>query len=138
MIDTHEKFRMPNLDGKSDWFIEVNWNPKDKKTNECKVLKIIFPDKTTQLMKKEHLNAVLFAIGNAAEQREMIPQVVTKVRKFSKMLQVTATKNIAKGEKMVFPYEFEIPIEQFDRISNLGDIKKDKHHIIGTGTKLPK
>lgn len=124
---------MPSLDGGKNWYIEVNWKPEDEKTNECKILKITFPDGTEQLMKKEHLIAVLFALGNAAEQREMIPQKITKVRKFNKMLQVTATKDVQKGEKMIFPYSFEMAVDQYETVGNLKKVKKQP---VGTGTKL--
>lgn len=133
MIDGHEKFRMEDIDKKAEWFLEVNWNEKDEKTNNCKVLRITHPDKTESFIKKEHLNAVLFAIGNAAEQREMIPQVVTKTKHYSTVVSVKATKDIRKGEEVTFPIELTLPADKQEKI---GTAPKPKHHIIGTGTKI--
>ena len=144
MIEHHEKFEIPDAAEKNPWYMEVNWNKLDrhnvsfdKLTNECKVIKVTHPGGKVSMVKKEHLNAVLFAIGKADEQREMIPQKVTKVRKFSKMLTVKALKAMEKGEEMIFPYSFEIPVDQYETVGNLKAVKKDKHHVIGTGTKLP-
>ena len=134
MIDGHEKFRMPDDNKKHDWFAEVNWNEKDDKTNECKVLKITSPDGKVSYIKKEHFFAVVFAIGNAAEQREMVPQTVTKMKHYETIVGVKATKDIKKGEEVRFPIKLTIPAGHYETMGT-GEIE---NKIIGSGTSLPK
>ena len=113
--------------GKNDFFLEVNWNPDDETTNECKVLKITFPDKSVAYIKKEHLNAVLFAIGTEVEQRQMIPQKLVKTRWYETVLSVKATKDIRRGENITFPVKLSLP-DQTDEI--IGNIKKKDSGIL--------
>lgn len=119
MIDTHEAFKMKDISGKNDLLIEVNWNPKDEKSNGCKVLKLTYPDKTTAYIKKEYLNSVLFAIGNEEEQRKMIPQIMRRVRWYETVLSVKATKDIRKGEQITFPIKLSLPSEEKEIIDSL-------------------
>ncbi|MCK9370410.1 hypothetical protein M0R04_10920 [Candidatus Dojkabacteria bacterium] len=124
---------MPDLNKQNDWFLEVNWNPKDKKINDCKIVRVTFPDGKEALIEREKLHAVLFAIGRADEQRELVPQTQTRVMKFKKLLKVKAFKNMEKGEELIFPYEFEVPIAQIETIG-----KAPKQHVIGSNEKLIK
>lgn len=132
MIIEYEKFRVPDDNKKHDWFFEVNYDDKPE-TQDCKILKVTHPDKSVSYVKKEHLMAILFAIGNAAEQREMTPQIVTKTKRYETVLQVKATKDIRKGESITFPVSFTLPVSREDKI---GAVPKSKNHIIGTGTKV--
>ncbi len=134
MIDHHEKFRIPDINKERDWFLEVNWNPKDKKTNDCKVLKITHPDGKESLVDKKHLVSVLFAIGNAAEQRDMVPQKQTLTKVYETVVSVKSKKRIEKGENITFPIRLNIPVSQQDVI---GTVQKKREHI-GEGTPLIK
>lgn len=113
MITEYEKFVVPS-ENEKPFYIEVNWKgEKDEETNNCKVLKITFPDGTESFVKKEYLNSLLFAIGTAAEQRELLPQKLTTVRKYQTVLGITAKKNIKKGEKINVQVDIPLPdIEQ--------------------------
>ena len=133
MIDGHEKFKLQDLDKKGDWFMGVNWKPDDETINECKVLRITHPDGQVTHLKKEHFMSMLFAIGNAAEQREMTPQVITKTRHYSTVVSVKAKKDIRKGEDVTFPIELTLPAENQEVV---GAPPEPKHHIIGTGKKI--
>ena len=94
MLEDYEKFRMIDEDGKHDFFIEVNWKPESKKTNECKILKVTFPNRDICYLKKEHLNTLLFVIGNEAEQRKMIPQKISEVKWYETVLSIKNIQNI--------------------------------------------
>ena len=132
MITRHEKFRLPDVNNQNDWFIEVNWNKKDKKTNECKVVKVTHPDGSESLLKREQLHSVLFAIGNAAEQREMVPQSQKITRVYETTISVKAKKRVEKGEEITFPLRLTLPEKNQDIIGQAP--KKD--HIIGQGQRL--
>ena len=120
MIESHEKFHMfDEVKGRgNNFFMEVNWNgDKDEETNNCKLIKFTFPDGKESLMKKEHLTAVLFAIGTAAEQIKMIPQKLTSVKHYETTLGVTAKKDIRKGEKIIFPISITLPSVEREAIA---------------------
>lgn len=109
MILGNEKFQIPDVAKLHDFFAEVNWNPKDEETNACKVIRFTFPDGTEALVKREHLHAILFAIGSEEEQRNLIPQVSKKVRWYETVLSVKASKDIRKGEEITFPVKLSLP-----------------------------
>ena len=130
MITGHEKFKLfDEVKGRgNNFFMTVNWKgEKDEETNNCKLIKFTFPDGKECLIKKEHLNAVLFAIGTAAEQMQMIPQKLTKVRWYETILGITATKDVKKGEKLIFPIKLSMPTEEQEAISK---VNIDKSGII--------
>lgn len=112
MIKSHEKFRILDENKLNNFTAEVNWNEKDEKTNNCKMLRIIFPDGKECIMKKEQFTALLFAIGNEEEQRKMIPQKITRVRWYETVLSIKATKDIRKGESITFPIKLTMPSEE--------------------------
>lgn len=122
MIEHYEKFRIPDEHKENDFFIEVNWDQNNKKINKCKILKFTFPDGKTAYVKKEYLNAVLFAIGSEKDQRKMIPQKITRVRWYETVLSVKAKKDIRKGENITFPIKLSLPPIEEEVISEL---KKD-------------
>lgn len=130
MIETHERFRMMDLDKKNNFFIEVNWNPNDDKTNQCKVLKIEFPNGDTTFLDRKHFNELLFAIGKPEDQQKMIPQTTETVHWRRTTLGVKATKDIRKGEMMNFPIEISFPCGLANEI--IAGVKKPK-----TGDKSP-
>ena len=128
MIKGHEKFRVLSEGEGKDFFIEVNWNPKDEKITGCKILKVIFPNRDITYMKKEHFMAILFAIGNEEEQRKMIPQKLTRVKWYETVVSVKATKDIRRGENLTFPIKITLPAVEEEVV---GDIKREaKHHLL--------
>ena len=74
MIKGYEKLRIPDENKMNEIIVEVNWNPFDPQTKNCKYIRITMGGKTA-VMKKEHLMGVLFAIGNEEEQRKMAQQM---------------------------------------------------------------
>lgn len=127
MIQGHEKFNVVDIfDKPTGLYIEVNWKEDDKKTNECKVLKLTFPDGKEAFMKREHLLSVLFAISKEEDQRKMIPQTVKKVRWYETVVSVKAKKDIHKGENITFPIKLTLPAEKTERIGSLPAQKSSK------------
>ena len=125
MLTEHEIFQIPTIN-KKDFRIEVNYKPDDPATNECKILKLKFPDGSTDYVKREHLYSFLFAIGRPEDQRKIVPQKLTKVRWYETVLGVKATKDIRKGEMMNFPIKISIPSVEEEVI---GEIRKSKLKI---------
>lgn len=109
MIKGHEKLRVPDEAKGRDFIFEVNWNTKDSKTNECKKIRITHPDGGVSVIKREHLMAVLFAIGTEEQQRDLTPKVVNRSRWYETVISVEAKKDIKKGEKLTFPLKITLP-----------------------------
>lgn len=124
MIKTHEQILVPDINRENPLVVEVNWNPKDKKTNECKVVRLIYPNGQTALVKREHLHGVLFSIGREEDQQKLVPQTLTRIRNYETMLGITATKNIAKGEKINVHVKIPIPLTQDDVYAGARSSKK--------------
>lgn len=121
MISSYEKLRLPDENKLQDLILEVNWNPYDKKTNECKYVRVTAGGKTS-VIKKEHLNAALFAIGNEEEQRKMIPQIQRRSRWYETVVSVKANNDIKKGENITFPIKLTLPTFEEEVIA---EVKKD-------------
>lgn len=120
MIDTYEKFRLPDENKAHEMFAEVNWNTADEKTNKCQFVKLTLGDKEV-LVRKEHFIAFLFAIGTGEEQMGMIPQTITKTRWYETVVSVKATKDIRKGEEVTFPLKLTLP-DTNEAV--IGDVRK--------------
>jgi len=108
MIDTYEKFAIPDEKNGKEIIIEVNWEDNPQ-TDQCKVLKLTLPKEKVVYVKKEFLNAMLFAVGNSEEQRKMIPQRVRHNRHYETVVSVQAKTDIRKGEKITFPIKISLP-----------------------------
>lgn len=110
MISDNQKFRLPDMNHKSEFVIEVNWNPKDPKTNECQVVKLTAPSGEETYIKREHLHSVLFAIGKAAEQAQLVPQKRQTIRNIETVLGIKASKDIFKGEMINVRVKIPVPL----------------------------
>ena len=121
MIEKYDKFRISDLNKEKDFFVEVNYKD-DPEINQCKILKITFPNKDVAYVKRDQLMAFLFAIGRPEDQRKMIPQRIRRTRWYETVIGVKATKDIRKGEMMNFPIKISLPDVSEEVIS---EIKKD-------------
>ena len=108
MLVGFEKFRVADENKKNDFFVEVNFS-RNPKIDKCKVLRITFPGGEKAYIKKEHLMAILFAIGKEEEQRKMIPTRVQRVKWYETVVSVIAKKDIQRGERIVFPIKLSLP-----------------------------
>ena len=124
MIKDHEAF-MFGEDGPHQFLFEVNWQPDDKETNECKLIKVTFPAKASAgeqkvtYVKREHFHAFLFAISKEEDQAVMVPYKAETVRTIETTVGVKATKNIAKGEMINFPIKLNIPLGIQEKIGRI-------------------
>ncbi len=128
MIKRYEKFRIEDENKRREFYAEVNWNDKDEKSNNCKLLKFTFPNGDTAVVKKEYLNAILFAIGTEEEQRKLIPQKIQRVKEIEGWFKVKANKDVHKGEELVFPYKLSVPTAEDEVIGDLTKFYKNKIH----------
>lgn len=124
MLREYEKFRMIDENKQNEFFIEVNWNPKDPKSNDCKLVKFTFPNGDTTVIKREHLISMIFTFGTEDQQRNMIPQRITEQTFYKTVLGIKATKDIAKGEMINVPVQIPLPAREHDVIGSIKSIKK--------------
>ena len=120
MIKNHAQIRIPDENKEKHLELEVNWAPKDEKSNDCKLIRAHYPDGTIALFRREHLNAFLFAIGTEENQRDLIPQKLTSIRNYETILGITAHKRIEKGEKINVKVKIPIPIDSQEVVTKLG------------------
>ena len=115
MLTEHEKFI---LGENEKFFAEINWNPSDEDTNNCKVVKFTFPDGKQSYVKKKNLIEILFAMGSPEEQVKMIPQKLIRTRWYETVVGVKAKRNIGKGEMINFPIKLSLPDREEEIIGN--------------------
>ncbi|MFZ2151789.1 MAG: hypothetical protein WAV09_01630 [Minisyncoccia bacterium] len=101
MIHEYQKMQLPDEAKAHDIVVEVNWNIKDVKSNECQLIRFTFPNGDTALVKREHLNQVLFSIGDPEDQRKLLPQKIETVHHQVMNLKVKAKQDIKKGEEII-------------------------------------
>lgn len=109
MIKRHEVFVVPDENKTRIMKWEVNWNPKDKKTNDCKILRVVFPDGKEMMVKREYLNSLLFIIGTPEMQQTLVPQKIVQKRRFQGQVKLKATKDISKGEEIITTCYHDLP-----------------------------
>lgn len=134
MLTTYEKFRLQDEDKKNDFFLEVNWEENNEKINECKIIKVIFPNGDVSFIKREYLNSMLFMFGTEDDQRKMIPQTLETVHWRKTVLGVRANKDIHKGEMINFPLEISFPCKFTQQI--IGEVKHQRKKALGTSPHL--
>ncbi len=126
MITSHQKFFIPDENHENNLNLEVNWEPKNEKINECKFIRVLFPDGKTAVIKREYFHSILFAISRAEEQRKMIPVIVQEVRNYQTILGITASKDIAKGEKINVRVNIPIPSQRDEIIMDANEQLQEK------------
>lgn len=126
MIRYYEKFRLIDEGKQHDFFAEVNWNPKDKSTNEAKMIKFTFPDGKEAMVKRELLLAMLFAVSPKEDQRKMIPVKIQPVHWREVQLKLKAKKDIRKGEDIIMsPIKVSIACDQVKEIMGIEAWEKE-------------
>ena len=120
MINHHEKFNIIDVNKRNTGvFLEVNWEPQNDETNNCKVLKMTLPDGKEYFIEKEILLGVLWVIGTREDQQKIIPQRIQNVRWYETVLGITATRNIKKGEKINIPLKLTLPVKEHEAITDI-------------------
>lgn len=133
MLTSHEILRVQDLGKKNEVLFEVNWNPKDKRSNESKLVRMTFPNGDVCTIKREELNAILFIIGRPDDQVKMIPKVERRSRWYETVVSVKATKTIQKGEEITFPLKITLPTLEEEVIA---EAKRDVLKTKSTGALL--
>lgn len=125
-LKERRKFAMVDVSGRGNEVIfEVNWNSLVKKKGFIKIT----VNGETAVVSREHLWAILFMFGSAEEQGKMVAPFLkrTQVTKYFKMIGVTASKDIKKGEMLNVPLEFTYNPENHQIIlgqGSIGEIEK--------------
>ena len=113
MIDEIRKLMLPDSSGRGNHLpILLNWN---KKVGKCKYVRFVLPGGDC-VVHKDHLRSIMFIIGTDEEQRRMGKRRVTTVRTMTKRVEVVTTRDIRKGEKLVFPLTITVPIDIQDKV----------------------
>ena len=124
MIDDHQKFRLIDKNNKNEIILEVNWDLKDEKTNQCQVVKVISPSGDETYVDRKELHGFLFLIGRPLDQAQLIPQRQQTIRNLETVLGIKATKDIKKGEYINVPVKIPIPYGEQEFIGPMQQSKK--------------
>ena len=104
--DQKQRLVIPDSSNRgNDIIADINWNESVKR----KYIRLTLGDKTC-IVKKDYLLSVLFMLGSAKEQDSLISPFIKKtlVTKFTKMIGITATKDVRKGEPINLLLEFTL------------------------------
>ena len=98
--------------------IEVNWSAS---VTPCKVIRVTMTDERggdprVAHIEREDLYAMLMLFGDEKQQEELIPVQHAEVRAITRMLRITAKKDIRKGETINFPYTYYVPSGIYERL----------------------
>lgn len=113
---------------------EINWNSLVRSKGYVKMT----IGKHSAVVSREQLWAIMFMFGSAEEQEKLISPFVkqTRVTKYTRLLGVTTSRDIRKGELINVPLEFTFQPES-GKITigkgNLGAIRKSIHKEFAPG-----
>jgi len=126
MLTEHEIFKIEGAGG-SPLHLEVNWNALDEETNNCKKVKVVYPDNTSVVLNFDNLLASVFAMGKQEDQPGMVPHKIQSIRNYETMLGITASKDIKKGDKLNVRVKIPLPLtqEQLVILGKTGQLGKD-------------
>ena len=124
MITEHQKFQLPDLDGKNNIVGEVNWEDKDA-TKNGQVIKFTLPDGKKTFIKRDHLNEILFAIGTKEDQVQLVPEKLQTVHWIDTVIGMKADKDIRKGEMINSRVKLSAPCTNVAPIVGEKSFKKD-------------
>ena len=125
MLKEHEKFNIIDAESRpTGMFWDVNWEPDNKLTNDCKVVRMTMPDGTKHFVSTKILLEVLFACGTPSDQQKLIPQTLETIHHYKTTLGIKATKDISKGEMINFPIELSVPCNSL-REDIIGQLPKE-------------
>ena len=112
MITSHEKAEIGQ-----GLVVEVNWN---KEVTPCKKMRLIDKNtKTEYIIDRGDFFGMMFMFADPDQQVEMIPTISTEVRSVRTMLKIKAKKDIKKGEFIVVPHEYFVPVTESSRFDKI-------------------
>ena len=122
MIKSYTRGEIKDLYGKKTGVkLEVNWNPDDENSNDCKVIKLTLPEGKDYYVKKEEFLSFLWLIGTSEEHTKMIPQNIVTKRRFEGLVKMKATKDIRKGENIVARCFHDLPLFEEEIVGRIQD-----------------
>lgn len=104
-LKEHRKLVLQDVSGRGeDVVFEVNWNSLVKKKGYIRVL----VGGHDAVIDRDQLWSILFMLGSAKEQEELVSPFMkqTTVTKYFKMIGVTTTRDVRKGEMINVPLDF--------------------------------
>lgn len=125
-LQERRRFALEDISGRGmDVEFEINWNSFARRTG-CILLSI---DGKEAVIDRDQLWSILFILGSAEEQEKLVTPFMrqTKVSKFFKMIGITASRDIRKGEFINVPLEFTLNPETNRVIigkGNMGQLQK--------------
>ena len=130
MLLDYQKAKIKDLYGKETGIeLEVNWNPGDENTNECKIIKLTYGNKDFYI-KKEEFFAFLWLIGSSTEHMKMVPQKIRRTKWYETVISVKALKDVKKGDNLTFPIKLTLPTTEEEVIADIKRSKTDNKIII--------
>lgn len=124
--DKRQKLVLGDVSGRgNDIVADINWNKNVKR----KFVKLTIGD-LTAVVKKDHLFGIMFMLGDEDQQAALLGRYVKKypVTKFFKMIGITTTKQIQKGEMINVPIEFTYNPETNQIIIGKGNLRSMLHN----------
>ena len=99
MLNEHRTFKLKAASGETVE-VEINWSD-NLKVKDCGLVRFKVGDEEVELQRND-LASLMMLLGNAEEQKKMMPMKLTKVRKLERMLtfEWQASKDYKKGEKV--------------------------------------
>ncbi len=97
MLKEPRQIGMADFSNKHDVVeLTINWSDAVK---DCEYIKIKI-GKEEAVLRREHLMGFMFMIGTSEDQRALIPSKIEEVKMLERLIGITATKDIHKGEKI--------------------------------------
>lgn len=109
MLETYERFTLPLKGIHKPIIAEVNWDLEDEDIKNCRTIRFVFPDGTKGYMKKDHLFAMLFAMGSEREQEKIVPQTITKTRHYITDLWIKVPSGAKGGDTLKTRVNISLP-----------------------------
>ena len=92
--------------------IRANWN---EAVTPAEKFEFTIDGKVAYL-DRDDLYSLLMLFGNEEQQELLTPVAETRVKEITRLLKVKAKKDMKKGETLVFPYTYYIPIGTYEKL----------------------
>ena len=111
MIDKPRQFALADFSNKQPMVVfSVNWNDFVK---GCEYIEIRIGDKKA-VVRRQHLNSLMFMMGSTEDQRKLIPVKHQTTTMYETDLEIQATKDIKKDEKINVHVNIPLPREEVE------------------------
>ena len=138
MIKSHNKVKLTDIQSGNHLEAEINWKEDDPLTNEGKVLKFKLPGGKYAYIKREEIVALAMVLGKREEVRNLIPQKFTKTRWYETDLMIKATKDVQKGEQIIFHVAIPLPDEREVGWGQTEQLPNKVANKLPSGIEIPK